>query len=148
MRAHELDCKRGGCGRIGKIPAKIILVIFSATASKTCFDISLGMKRMHRIELLAEPARRHSYLDEVREFPFKGPRTLARFVARHSFNVPRVASTRNACFPWQPSIEVAGIRPLFSLGIVVSVSESPTIFITESRRLRLQWSSGLNQETV
>jgi hypothetical protein len=67
--------------RIGKIPAKIILVIFSATKTKTCLYAALGMKRVHRIEPLAEAAPRHSHLDEVREFPF----TSATLVASHRF---------------------------------------------------------------
>jgi hypothetical protein len=74
--------------RIGKIPAKIILVIFSATKTKTCLYAALGMKRVHRIEPLAEAAARYSHLDEVRGFPLKGSGAPARLVASHRF-LPR-----------------------------------------------------------
>ena len=71
-RATELDCKRRSYRRVSKVPANIVLAVFAATASKTCFDISLGMKRMHRIEPPAEATRRYSHLDDVRKLPFKG----------------------------------------------------------------------------
>ena len=63
------------------------MTVFATTASKTCFDISLGMKRMHRIEPLTEATRRYSHLDDVRKLPFKGG--AATFVACHRFNMMR-----------------------------------------------------------
>jgi hypothetical protein len=70
--ATELDCKRRSYRRVSEVPANIILTVVAATASKTCFDISLGMKRMHRFEPLAEATRRYSHLDGVRKLPSKG----------------------------------------------------------------------------
>ena len=87
--ATELDCKRGGCGRIGKIPAKIILVIFSATATKACLYAALGMKFMHRFELLAEAAPRYGHLDSVRKCPLKDIGASATFVASHGLTGSR-----------------------------------------------------------
>jgi hypothetical protein len=49
----------------------MVLVIYSPTSTKTCLNAALNMKPVHRIEPLAEAARRHGYLDDVRKPPFK-----------------------------------------------------------------------------
>ena len=45
------------------------------------FDAVLGVKLVHRIQLRAEPAKRHNNIYEVREISFDSLRVLSPFVA-------------------------------------------------------------------
>jgi hypothetical protein len=92
--ATELRCKRRSCYRVSKVPAKAVLTVFAATATKTCLDAALSMKRMHRIELLAEAAPRYGHLDNVRKFPLKDIGASATFVASHKLTGSRSPGTQ------------------------------------------------------
>ena len=86
---HRIRLQKTQRSSCRKVPANIVLTVFAATASKTCFDTSLGMKRIHRIEPLAEAIRRYSHLDDVRKLPSKGFGAWATFVACHRFKMIR-----------------------------------------------------------
>lgn len=70
--------------RVGKIPAQIILIVLVATTTKTCRYTALGMEGVHGFKPLAEAARRHRDLDDMRELPLNGFAAGAAFIATYS----------------------------------------------------------------
>jgi hypothetical protein len=86
-RATELGCKVCRNRRTGKIPSKMVLAVFAATAPETRFDAARSVEVVHRVEPLSEAARWHSDLDDVREFPLDGFGARAAFVTWHGFNM-------------------------------------------------------------
>ena len=71
----------------------------AATATKTCLYAALGMKRMHRIEPLAEAAPRYGHLDDVRKFPLKEIGASATFVVSHRFTGSSSPGTQMRRYP-------------------------------------------------
>ena len=91
-RAAELSRKGHSRVRVSKIPAQIVLAVFTATASKTGVYPALSMEGEHSIQPLAEAAWRHGDLNYVREAPLNGFLAGAAFITTH----PTIFNTRDA----------------------------------------------------